>query len=284
MTFIKKNIKSIILIILCSTCSFIYTYYTNSHFVKTKTISNVNYAEYNNYGDANYKCLENYTTYNNRLTTLENGYKSAIYPVGSIYMSVTDSTAASVAARFGGTWVAFAQGRALVGIGNNGTNNYTTITTGGAKTVTLAAANLPSHTHSYDKANANTDGTAITITQIPSHTHSFPGISRNDSVISGTFFSHQGDSNLVLYYNDPGSNNAVWASGSNYLSQVPGYYNARFGDTTANGVGYLTYTGSGTAHSHTIPTTSTTTGTTGSGSSFSVLNPYVTVYMWKRTA
>ena len=281
MNYIKKNIKYLILILVCSIGSFIYTYYSNSHFVKTKTINSVDYADYNDYGDVSYKCLENYTTYNNRLTTVENGYKSAVYPVGSIYMSVTDTTATAVHNRLGGTWTAFAQGRALVGMGSNGTNNYTSITTNGAKTVTLTTTNLPSHYHSYDKSNANTGGTAITVSQMPSHTHAFPGIARIDNVISGVWMSFQGDSNVVIYLPD---GTADWASGKLNLAQTPGYYNLRLGDLTSAGTGYTTSKGSGTAHSHTIPTTSTATGATGSGSSFSVLNPYVTVYIWKRTA
>lgn len=45
-----------------------------------------------------------------------------IYPVGSIYMSVNNTNPSLL---FGGTWVAWGGGRVPVGVGNNGTNNYT---------------------------------------------------------------------------------------------------------------------------------------------------------------
>ena len=67
-----------------------------------------------------------------------------IYPVGSIYMSATLSTAAQVEAIFGGTWVAWGAGRVPLGVGNNGTTNYTTVeATGGEETVTLTSGQTP---------------------------------------------------------------------------------------------------------------------------------------------
>lgn len=62
-----------------------------------------------------------------------------IYPVGSIYMSVTDSTVEAVQAKFGGTWVRFGAGRTLVGYDSTQTEFDTVEDTGGSKT----------HTHSY---------------------------------------------------------------------------------------------------------------------------------------
>ena len=56
---------------------------------------------------------------------------SAIYPVGSIYMSVKSTNPGSL---FGGTWVQWGAGRVPVGMGSNGTTNYTTVEeTGGAE-------------------------------------------------------------------------------------------------------------------------------------------------------
>jgi microcystin-dependent protein len=69
------------------------------------------------------------------------------WPVGSVYIAV-DST--SPATRFGGgTWAAFGAGRMLVGINASDTDFDTAEETGGAKTVTLTAAQsgLPQHTH-----------------------------------------------------------------------------------------------------------------------------------------
>ena len=58
-----------------------------------------------------------------------------IYPVGSIYMSATFSTATQVQNALGGTWVAWGAGRVPVGMGSNGTTTYSTVeATGGSDT------------------------------------------------------------------------------------------------------------------------------------------------------
>lgn len=71
-----------------------------------------------------------------------------IYPIGSIYMSVTNSNPNTWL--IGTTWVAWGKGRVPVGMGSNGTTNYTTVEeTGGKESVKLTAAEsgVPQHTH-----------------------------------------------------------------------------------------------------------------------------------------
>jgi hypothetical protein len=54
--------------------------------------------------------------------------------VGQIIMSITLDTAAKVQAIYGGTWVSWGAGRVPVGVGSNGTTNYTSANaTGGAE-------------------------------------------------------------------------------------------------------------------------------------------------------
>lgn len=72
---------------------------------------------------------------------------AAIYPVGSIYMSATMSTAAQVEAAFGGTWVAWGAGRVPVGVDTSQTEFDTVEETGGEKTHTLTTTEIPSHNH-----------------------------------------------------------------------------------------------------------------------------------------
>ena len=67
------------------------------------------------------------------------------YPVGAVYISVVSTSPATL---FGGTWVAFGAGRVLVGIDAGQPEFDTVEETGGAKTHTLSAAEMPSHTHS----------------------------------------------------------------------------------------------------------------------------------------
>lgn len=85
-----------------------------------------------------------------------------IYPVGSIYISVTDDTVAKVEARFGGTWEVFAQGRTLVGVSTE-TEFNTVEKTGGEKTHTLGIREIPAHRHTVRLwINAGTLGNAKT--------------------------------------------------------------------------------------------------------------------------
>ena len=72
---------------------------------------------------------------------------SRIYPVGSIYMSATLSTAAQVNATLGGTWVAWGAGRVPVGVDPNDTSFDTAEEKGGEKTHTLTVSEIPSHNH-----------------------------------------------------------------------------------------------------------------------------------------
>jgi hypothetical protein len=71
------------------------------------------------------------------------------FDVGDIYITTdpTMNTAAAVANRYGGTWVAFATGRALVGAGSNGTNTYNAGDEFGSDNVVLTTSQMPSHNH-----------------------------------------------------------------------------------------------------------------------------------------
>lgn len=75
-----------------------------------------------------------------------NTYLNLIYPVGSYYLS---NNSKSPSSQFGGTWTQIKDQRFLCG--------YTSITTGGANSVTLTVNQIPKHTHTtqFDK-NANT--------------------------------------------------------------------------------------------------------------------------------
>lgn len=70
-----------------------------------------------------------------------------IYPVGSIYMSTTLTTASAVGEVLGGTWVAWGAGRVPVGVDTSQTEFDTVEETGGEKTHQLTIAEMPSHHH-----------------------------------------------------------------------------------------------------------------------------------------
>lgn len=70
---------------------------------------------------------------------------SKIYPIGSIYMSATNT---NPSAFLGGTWEAWGQGRVPVGVDTNDTMFNTAEKTGGEKTHTLNTTEIPNHEHS----------------------------------------------------------------------------------------------------------------------------------------
>lgn len=80
-------------------------------------------------------------------TTINNTVNS-IYPVGSIYTSLTNTNPGTF---LKGTWEQFAQGRTLIGegTGNDGTNSQTfkINSTGGEYKHKLTVDEMPSHTH-----------------------------------------------------------------------------------------------------------------------------------------
>lgn len=179
----------------------------------------------------------------------------AAYPVGSIYISVNATDPATL---FGGTWVAFGTGRMLIGQDPADVDFDTAEEVGGAKSVTLSVGDLPSHTHGMDHYHTiNHDHANATAASAGAHNH-IPA--------SGQF---------RIYLGSGGSGGS---SAGSVLSQTQ-------------------YTNTAGAHTHTvdIPTYSgnsgwasavgyANTGAAGGGQAVNKMNPYIVVYMWKRTA
>ena len=184
------------------------------------------------------------------------------YPVGSIYITIDETNPTSI---LGGTWEAYAQGRTLIGMGSNGTTNYTTVNaTNGSSTVTLATENLPSHRHSITASgsvtNAKFTGQSVTITRNETHTHTVSNKQSNsESTTLGGSYSSSFGGRIIIQ--SSGKKSTTSSSGSHYHTVTP----------------------TGTISS-TFKGTNGTTSESGSSSSFSVQNPYITVYMWKRIA
>ena len=74
------------------------------------------------------------------------GIVDLVYPVGSIYMSVSSSNPSTL---FGGVWAAWGSGRVPVGVDINDTPFDAVEKTGGEKTHTLTTTEMPAHTHNY---------------------------------------------------------------------------------------------------------------------------------------
>ncbi len=223
------------------------------------------------------------------IDTMLKSLTDKIYPVGSIYMSVSSTDPATI---FGGTWVQIANGKMLRTAGGN----IAAEDTGGSDTVTLATANLPSHTHTATSANAgaHTHAVSVTTSSAGAHTHT-----KGTMNIVGTITNNSGTDEEYLTYADGITSTGALRVGKYGTTKgavgsttTGGAYNEISFDASRTGAwtgstssaGAHTHTASGTAasagsHKHTI-----TVGSTGSGTAFSVVNAYYAVYMWKRTA
>ena len=209
-----------------------------------------------------------------------------IYPVGSIYISTTLKTTTEVADTLGGKWEVYGDGRVLRS--STGNPEQTNNTNGN---ITLTTANLPEHTHSIPSLSGTAQSAGT-------HSHTVNTTKTTTSTMSLTAqsagnHSHSHPSGQLGF--------AAFCNGSDCQSTGVGfttqnrYYYAGWSRSTAEaGAHTHSVTGSVTipalsgtaqnagAHTHTVTTTESTTGSTGSGTAFSVLDPYITVYMYKR--
>ena len=170
------------------------------------------------------------------------------YPVGSIYMSVVETNPAEL---FGGTWEAM-PGRVLIGAGVSDFDiNYVAGTTGGSRSRTLTSSNIPKHTHTVEIKE-----TAAT------HNHR-NGVYDEAAPGNGPLSSNYGA--IKMY--PTASQHVMSADGSS------------FGTNTQLYMGYTSATSA--VHTHDV-----TVGYYGAKkpTEISVMQPYLVVYMWKRTA
>ncbi len=201
------------------------------------------------------------------------------YPVGSIYETTAYSTKEQVANALGGTWEVYGSGKTLVGVDSSDDNFNTVNKTGGSVSTSLTVANLPSHTHSIPALS----GTAASA---GAHTHSIPALSGS----TNTAGSHNHDSWTSLNADTTLEHGMSGISSAGYVWIAAGGKGKKIWTTESAGSHSHTVTttasttGSNGAHTHNVTTTANTSGSTGSGTSFTNLQPYITVYMYKRVS
>ena len=125
---------------------------------------------------------------------------------------------------------------------------YSAGTTDGASTVTLTTDNLPNHSHKLTNGTAKFTGTSGTTSSSGAHTHT------------------------SYYYRGNTKSGGFWATGDTVM------YNPYDARSTTSSAG---------AHTHTFTPSGSISGqtdSTGSGTSFSIMPPYLVMYCWKRTA
>lgn len=199
-----------------------------------------------------------------------------VYPVGSIYMSIT---ATNPQLLFGGTWERI-KDTFLLSAGDN----YIAGSIGGQAEVTLDSTQMPSHTHTF---TGTSHGHSFTGT---SHDHSFTGTEVSTGNQSASH-SHSYPNPLLMWnttastanvaLSAAGKNQAGWRGTDQTSKTSTGNQSANHSHkVTAKGtVG--SKTAGGTVGS---ATASGTNSETGGGAAHNNMPPYLTVYMWKRVS
>ena len=262
----------------------------------------------------------------------------SVYPVGSIYMSVNNVNPGTL---FGGTWEEWGSGRMPIGVNTSDADFDTVEETGGAKSVTLTAAQsgvpahahgLNSHTHSIGAhshglnshkhtvgahshgLNSHTHSVGAHSHGLNSHTHSIPQLT-----VSSWSGSHQHSIDMYAY-NDPSggwpqgqskapntatayktSSVTITVSGQKTTASTTGQASG----STANSSAFNTGAATGSTANSTAFDTGAASGSTANSAAFDSgaatgntanntaadasaahnnMPPYITCYMWKRTA
>lgn len=225
-----------------------------------------------------------------------------VYPVGSIYTSVNNINPGSFLP--GTTWETFASGKMLVGVDAT-QSEFEHVEQEGGEIVKNMQHTHPTGDHvlTLDEMASHTHGIYLN-TQSNTHSHTMPHSHGPGNLTVNPSGSHE---HGIIYRSgqaitmDPGSSGyrlnwtANGGNGNNTNIQTTtdgshthslvgttSTYSGETGDDThshriSGTTDPMVGSGGGAAHNH---------GDTGVGGSmnFSVLNPYITVYFWKRTA
>lgn len=183
--------------------------------------------------------------YDANTNKLGNSLLNAIYPVGAIYVSVISTNPSDL---FGGTWEAWGSGRVPLAIGNNGETDYTVAEQTGGSENSVAVHNHLQNEHNHTQ-NA--------------HYHNILSLDNGWSANSVPA-NPQGTSRGMAFLE-----NNNWAEEYSHV--------ARF-DTTG-GIQDRQIIRNTTAENNSTTATNQEAGVAGGNRM-----PYITCYMWKRTA
>ena len=222
-----------------------------------------------------FEVLDSLSAVSGSVNELLNGLLDWIYPVGSIYMSANNANPGTL---FGGTWQQI-QGKFLLGA----SSGHTAGSSGGAETVNLSVAQLPAHTHT---GPAHTHSVSGHTHSVPNHTHSIPAHNHTASCASGGDHFHN-----VRRTQDAAAGTAKFSfAGAGDVYKPTLNAGAHTHTITVNQKGAFDTNSSGSCTTGSGGSGNTgsagngNTGSTGSGSAVNIMPPFLSVYMWQRTA
>lgn len=222
-------------------------------------------------------------------TTYFQSIAKKIYPVGSIYISTSSESPATI---FGGEWERWGQGRFLLGEGLTQDIDGVQWDIPGAETKGgYLRARVVSHNHTISHTHADT----FAIASEGAHTHTINhGHSDTFSVASGGSHSHKisvdhdSASGGYGYTVHRTSSNTNTGGDYDVTGQSAGSHSHTLNGSVSK---YSGNSGSGGSHSHTLngavstySGTSEDSGVKDNTKKFYNVPPYISCYMWKRIA
>ena len=173
------------------------------------------------------------------------------WPVGSLFMTFDNTNPAKLLG--GGTWVQI-KGKYLLAADTGNTVDGTSGVGAHTKNVPLVA-----HTHSFTTGSAG------------GHTHYVSGTTGDAGFHSHTGTTSWGGEHTHTVY-------GAHIGGTGWSRHAGSQYNYGNNTTSSSGGHNHSFTTSTAGnHNHTI-------GNTGSGTAFTTISPYITAYVWRRTA
>lgn len=219
------------------------------------------------------------------------------WPVGSVFMSVVSTNPNTLLG--GGTWVAWGTGRMPIAIDTGDADFNVVEETGGAKTVALTAAQNGTHNHGVTVADSTSHSHGITVDTSTSHSHGITvdngGAHYHTAVTGGHSANHK--HSVAMVTGAGGSNFGInrgnaagalttspvdWANADHTHSMSSSWavpYDHGHTGSSSGGSHAHTGSSSGGSHGHTA-----SSADSGSGTAHQNMPPYITCYMWKRTA
>lgn len=177
------------------------------------------------------------------------------YPVGSYYE--TSDTSFDPNVSWSGTWVKDTTGKVTVGSGTN----YTSGATGGSTSHTIASSELPTHTHTYSKSATTSGSHTLTNSELPKATWTVGHVCNLDDNYTGSG---------IVTHSRGGGSHTTHEGASQAVTNIQSHQ----------------YTfGGGGGHTHGITLSSTNSGNGGfANTAMSIMQPYIVVNRWHRTA
>jgi hypothetical protein len=218
-------------------------------------------------------------------TAFVQAIKQSLHPVGSIYINATNNTNPATLLGFG-TWTAFGAGRVPVGFNAADPLFDTAEETGGSKDAIVVAHNhgitasgitgfqSQNHDHTFSVTTggqSNTHSHFISVVD-PGHSHTQQG-ANSDSVLG--FNGVPSGGNLATGFSPVGPITTAVVTG---IAAIAGTNDADHNHSVSGTTG-----NNSASHNHTFSIIGTTASAGSSGTNAN-LQPYITVYMWKRTA